>query len=78
MLTKREKCSFIKELKKKYDCISSKDSMQLIGIILTGYQLLFFKTYIYAIARRKIIGAKFYASFFLKQYYGIMIVSFQI
>ena len=52
--------------------------MQLIGIILTGYQLLFFITYICTIAGEKVIGIKFDVSFFLKQCYGIMIVSFQI
>lgn len=43
----------MKELRRKYDYISLKDSMQLIGIILTGYQL-FLKTFICIIAGRKI------------------------
>lgn len=43
----------MKELRRKYDYISLKDSMQLIGIILTEYQL-FLKTYICIITGRKI------------------------
>lgn len=50
----KEEMQLYEELRKKYDYISLKDNVQLIGIILTGYQLLFLKTYMCTIACRKI------------------------